>query len=321
MYGSSIVEGMAQTITQTPIDAFVQRMQDPRMAATLQVQSVALQAIHRFLHDEGITQLMPVMLSPVTDPLNHPVHDSSIEYMGQKLELTRSMILHKQAAMLTGVPGLYIMSPNVRLEQAECASSGRHLIEFTQVDIELPGADKDTFMDLIERMVVHVMQSVQGEAAEALAVLGRSFTVPSLPFERIESASLRDQPDWEAKASKERDAPFWVMDHEREFYDKEDPDRPGYYHNYDLVWPEGFGEALSGAERDHEHDVLMRKIHARDQDPQDFASYLELARAGHLQASAGGGMGIERLVRYLTGAKHVADVMPFPRVPGQAILL
>ena len=48
------------------------------------------------------------------------------------------------------------------------------------------------------------------------------------------------------EAPKKEKYPFWVICHKREFYDKEDPERPGHYLNYDLIWPEGFGEALSG---------------------------------------------------------------------------
>src|SRR5687768_786960 len=98
-------------------------MRDPRMKARLKIQDVALKAIHDFMEREGVTQLLPVLLSPVTDPLNHSVYDARIEYAGQSLQLTKSMILHKQAALVAGVDRLYIMSPNVRLEVEACRSS------------------------------------------------------------------------------------------------------------------------------------------------------------------------------------------------------
>ena len=43
---------------------------------------------------------------------------------------------------------------------------------------------------------------------------------------------------------------------------------------------------------------------------------LEIAKAGKLKPSAGAGIGIERLVRFIVGAKHIAEVQPFPRIPG-----
>jgi asparaginyl-tRNA synthetase len=35
--------------------------------------------------------------------------------------------------------------------------------------------------------------------------------------------------------------------------------------------------------------------------------------------TVGGGLGIERMVRFLTGQRHVRDVALFPRVPGENI--
>lgn len=319
----------SQTITaphpvhpDEPFDAFARHMTDPLTAATLAVQSTALHAAQQFLHDEGLLQMLPVMLSPVTDPLNHPVHEAAVAPYGQSLQVTKSMILHKQAAMLIDSPGVYVVSPNVRLEMDACATSGRHLFEFSQIDMEIAGATKEDFIDMCERLIQHLIAEVIAHCGPQLALLGRRLTVPTRPFARHESKELEKRgAAWEHDTSMEASQPFWVLDLAREFYDREDPVRAGYYHNYDLVWPEGFGEALSGAERDFDHDVLLRKIHARGQDPADFGPYMELAKRGLLKPSAGGGLGVERLVRYLTGAKHVADATLFPRVPGQAVFI
>jgi len=114
--------------------------------------------------------------------------------------------------------------------------------------------------------------------------------------------------------------PFWVMDHYREFYDKEDPST-GKHINYDLVYPEGFGEGLSGAERETDYEVILRKMAERKNDPASFATYLEIAKKGILKPTAGGGFGVERMVRFLTGKKQVREVCLFPRVPGEKIVV
>jgi asparaginyl-tRNA synthetase len=44
---------------------------------------------------------------------------------------------------------------------------------------------------------------------------------------------------------------------------------------------------------------------------------LRLAKDGILKPSAGAGLGIERFLSYICGVKHVAEVQPFPRVPGE----
>lgn len=73
-----------------------------------------------------------------------------------------------------------------------------------------------------------------------------------------------------------------------------------------------------GGEREWEYEKILRKIkEAGGLSEESFRPYLEVARAGMLKPSAGGaGIGIERLVRYIVGAKHIAEVQPFPRVPG-----
>jgi len=35
-----------------------------------------------------------------------------------------------------------------------------------------------------------------------------------------------------------------------------------------------------------------------------------------LKPSAGGGIGIERLVSWLVNARHIGEASPFPKVPG-----
>jgi aspartyl/asparaginyl-tRNA synthetase len=70
----------------------VSRMKDEKTLARLKIQTVALRVIHEYMAAHGVYQLMPVMLSTVTDPLAHPVEESSLTYLGQKLELTKSML-------------------------------------------------------------------------------------------------------------------------------------------------------------------------------------------------------------------------------------
>lgn len=297
-------------------------MKSPQRLARLHIQTVALKAIHDALAERSVTQLLPVMLSTVTDPLCHDVSDAAIVYEGQELQLTKSMLLQKQAAFLVdGLERLYVVSPNVRLETPECKESGRHLIEFSQVDIELRDTSREEFMELMEGVVQYVLQRVSEACADELALLGRRLHVPSTPFRAYESKQLRSEhgEEYERVLSEKAKEPFWILDLEREFYDREEP--RGYYRNYDLIWPEGYGEALSGGERDWEYDVLIRKLADRKQREADFAPYMELAKQGLLVPTAGGGLGVERLVRFLTGAEHIREATLFPRVPGERVVV
>jgi asparaginyl-tRNA synthetase len=126
-------------------------------------------------------------------------------------------------------------------------------------------------------------------------------------------------PDFERIASERATDPFWILNFRREFYDREDKKVKGYYHNYDVFWPEGFGEALSGGEREFEHDEILRKMKERNYDLRAYQRYLDVSSRGLIPRTAGGGLGVERMVRYLTGQKHIRDVTLFPRVPGESI--
>ncbi len=290
-----------------------------RQQAVLRLTSEVLGAARDFLVQEGFVELLPVIMAPVTDPLRTVPDRVVITAYGQEWHLTRSMIFHKQAAVRV-VPKIFVFSPNVRLEGAERARTGRHLFEFVQLDLEVRGATREEVMALGERLLVHVVEQVQARCAEELGLLGRRLPTLRPPFPRVtwSAAVQRYGEDFEAALSHESTTPVWVVDfplHAREFYDREDPRRPGWLVDMDLLYPEGYGEALSGGEREYLRPRLEERIRAQGLDPAGFAPYLDLAEEG-LCPSAGFGIGVERLVRFLAGLPHVAETRLFPRVPG-----
>jgi len=301
----------------------IRHIKRPEMRDILRVQSALMKSLRDFMWKEEVVELMPVILSPFTDPLSHGVYEGAVEYEGQRLQLTKSMILHKQLSMMRDdLKGIYIVSPNVRLEFGERGKTGRHLIEFSQVDIELGGAGHADFMRFMERLYAHMIGFAKKECADSLERLGRKVEVPALPFKVYDREILEAKhgKDWERIMSEKETQPFWVMNHYREFYDKQDP-KTGKHVNYDVIYPEGFGEGLSGAERETDYGVIARKMAERKTDPKGYATYLEIAKSGHLRPTAGGGFGVERLVRYVTGKPHIRDVCMFPRVPGEKIVV
>ena len=299
-------------------------MSDPRLLSALRVQSKALETTHRHFREEGFLELMPVILSTTTDPLGPDPNSSiistpHIEYMGQNLVLTQSMVLHKQILISSGIERLYIVSPNVRLERPDRGSTRRHLFEFSQVDFEISRGTMEDVFSFMEGLLQAIAREVIEHCSAELQTWGRDLSVPRA-FKRYTTDELRAKYglDWETPASLDAVDPFWVLDHKREFYDAEDEVEPGKFKNYDLVYPEGYGEALSGAEREWQYDRIVYRI-ARDGLPLHlFAGYLEYAKDG-FTPSAGAGFGVERLTRWLVGAEHVGDVQSFRRVPGERV--
>jgi asparaginyl-tRNA synthetase len=262
-------------------------------------------------------EILPVILSAETDPLCHEVVDAKIPYYDTEFCLTKSMILHKQV-VLKHLDKMFCFSPNVRLETVDKKDSGRHLLEFTQLDLEVKGASRDEILELGERLLAYVISRV-------LEKYKLGLKVPSMPFRRISYAEAVEKygEDFEPELSKEADGPVWLVDIPlecREFYDKEDPERPGILLDYDLIYPEGFGEGLSGGEREYEYDKVVERIKKTGFAPEKFARYLEVVKEG-VPPSAGFGIGIERLTRYICGLEHVSMARLFSKVPGEKMAL
>lgn len=77
------------------------------------------------------------------------------------------------------------------------------------------------------------------------------------------------------------------------------------------------GEIIGGSQREERYDVLLEKIRAHGLPEEAYWWYLELRRYGSAP-HAGFGLGLERMLMYLTGMKNIRDVIPFPRTPGSA---
>lgn len=286
----------------------------------LKTTSRILRYSSNFFQDAGFTQLLPVMLGRSTDPLGPDPNSSilktiEVDYLGTTMRTMNSMILHKQVAVREAGK-IFVLSPNIRLEREDRKASGRHLFEFTQADFEIPHGKMQDVFSLVEDYLSGLSSYLQDDGIRKVQD-GQFFRFRP-PFKIYTTHELAERygEDWEYAASMDHDQPFWVICHKREFYDMEDVQNPGHYLNYDLIYPFGYGEALSGAEREHDYDRIRSRM-GRDKLAMDiYASYLEEAGKGFLP-SAGAGFGIERLTRFLSGAKHIGDVQLFRRVPGE----
>lgn len=290
---------------------------------SLRVQATILDASRKFLQRQGFVEILPVIISPITDPLTDHRVRGEVECYGFKYQITKSMIFHKQIALFAH-PRIFCFSPNVRVEAVERQNSGKHLIEFVQLDLEVREASREEMMALGEELFRHVVTAVKKKCAEDLSFFGRTLTVPESPFVRItyQEAEAKYGPEFEENLSGSRTEPFWVVDFPnegREFYDREDPNRPGILIDMDLYYPEGYGEALSGGEREYELERICRRIQQKGIQLEVFTLYLEVAKRG-LYPSAGFGIGIERLTRYLCGLKQIELTRLFAKLPGQLSL-
>ena len=77
------------------------------------------------------------------------------------------------------------------------------------------------------------------------------------------------------------------------------------------------GEIIGGSQREERHDILLQRLRDAGLDEKPYWWYLDLRRYGSVP-HAGFGLGLERMMMYLTGLKNIRDVIPFPRTPGNA---
>ena len=127
-----------------------------------------LQSLTNTYVNKGFQWLLPVALSQSTDPL-WPDPGASIEkrievdIYGKPVRTTASMIIHKLVAASTAYPKLFILSPNIRIEKAERAKTGKHIYEFTQLDFEIRDASSKDVFALVEEAICTLVKDLKKE--------------------------------------------------------------------------------------------------------------------------------------------------------------
>ena len=311
---------------------------EDRYRLVFRVQATALAAMREYLDSRGFTEVLAPVIGPVTDPGIRGAKQATVDFYGFEYKIMSSAILYKQY-MAASLGRVYFAAPNVRLEPLDSALTGRHLAEFYQLDVEAYGASYREASRLAEELLYHTVRRVWEEHWRQLeTLLGRTLDPeahkPPLPrlthgeavrlarelgCRQPEGAELR----WECERalSAHMGRPFLIVEYPRGargFYDREDPARPGVLLDFDLIYPEGFGEAASGAEREYEPARVVARMRESGEDPAKYRWYLEMLRELHPLRTAGFGFGVERLTRYLCGLRGVWEARPYPKLPGIA---
>lgn len=302
------------------------------MQRVLRVQAGLCTSIREYLNGAGFTELLPPIIGPVADPGIRGAKQATINFYGREYKVMSSAILYKQM-MAASLGRVYFFAPNVRLEPLETVSTGRHLVEFVQVDIEEAGATYQDAMRRAEELVAYVCDYARGHLGDELSASGRTLNGAGRPFQRITydralqllAEHGREIPygveipwDHEEFLSAQFTEPFFIYDYprgSRGFYDREHPEKPGMLRDFDLLYPEGYGEGISGAEREYEYPKVIARLRETGENPSKYGWYLDMLREG-IPPSSGFGIGVERLTRYICGLKAVWEARPYPKVAG-----
>ena len=210
------------------------------------------------------------------------------------------------------------------------------------MDAEYLYLTHDESLDLQEAYVKALIQGVLDRAPHALETLERDTELLkkyiSEPFKRItydEAIDLLqahendEDTDYEhlehgddfgspheTWISNHFGVPTFVINYPTEikaFYMKPVPGNESRVLCADLLAPEGYGEVIGGSERETDYDKLLERIKSNGLNPDDYAFYLDLRKYGSVPHS-GFGLGLERLVTFIAGTKHIREAIPFPRL-------
>ena len=110
--------------------------------------------------------------------------------------------------------------------------------------------------------------------------------------------------------------PVFLTDYPKEiksFYMKQNADGKTVAAT-DLLVP-GVGEIIGGSEREADLDKLLTAMNERNMNLDDYNDYIALRKFGSVPHS-GFGLGLERIIMYVTGVSNIRDVILYPRTFG-----
>lgn len=263
------------------------------------------------------------------------------DFFGRKAGLTVSGQLEGEvAAMAMGK--IYTFGPTFR---AENSNTPRHAAEFWQVEPEVAFAKLPDIIKIAERMIKYIIKAVLDECPDELAFFEKSFEsglrakLQSVVDSEFVVLEYSDAIDILKKSGVKFQYPVeWGLDmqseHER-YITEQVFNKPVFVVNYpkaiksfymkqnddgvtvaatDLLVP-GVGEIIGCSEREADYDKLLKAMTDRHMNLDDYRGYLNLRKYGSVPHS-GFGLGLERILMYVTGINNIRDVQLYARTAG-----
>ncbi|MDO4432137.1 MAG: asparagine--tRNA ligase [Aerococcaceae bacterium] len=307
-----------------------------KQMAIMQVRNAIIYATYEFFDQNGFIKFDSPILSG--NAAENTTELFETDYFGTPAFLSQSGQLYLEAgAMALG--RVFDFGPVFRSEKSK---TRRHLTEFWMMDAEYPFLTHDESLDLQEAYVKALIQGVLDRASDALDILERDKDLLKKyiaePFKRVaydDAITLLQQhqndEDTDYEPIEHGDdfgsphetwisnyfgVPTFIVNYPasfKAFYMKPVPGNESRVLCADLIAPEGYGEIIGGSERETDYDKLFAKIVAEGLNPDDYAFYLDLRKYGSVP-HCGFGLGLERMVTFVAGTKHIRESIPFPRL-------
>ncbi|RJQ25357.1 aspartate--tRNA(Asn) ligase [Candidatus Parcubacteria bacterium] len=299
-------------------------LRNQRVAAIFKIRHHVLASLRKILAQKRFIEITtPKIIGSASEG---GANLFSLEYFGKKAYLAQSPQLYKEQ-LTVGLERVFEIASFYRAEKSH---TGRHLSEFTSVDIEAAFMDYTDVMDVLEELIVSVFKDVLESCKEELKSLERTLETPKQPFEKITYKQALDEL---AKAGTSLNFGddlldshlkiiganhpgfFFLIDWPmilKPFYIHEKDEDPKLSRSFDLQY--GYLELSSGGRRLHDPSKLKSRLAEQGLDPASFEDHLRSFEWG-MPPHSGWGMGLERLLTIIVGIDNVREVVLYPRDP------
>ncbi|MCA9386858.1 asparagine--tRNA ligase [Candidatus Dojkabacteria bacterium] len=298
--------------------------------AVLRIRNQVFLSITNFFHEEGFLRGDTPILQPTSCEDTTELFE--VDYYGTPMYLSQSGQLYSEAAIMS-FGKVYDFGPVFRAEKSKTRN---HLSEFWMMDAEMAFYDQDMNEDLQERLVKRILKDALENCKQELEILERDTTIMEAciakPFKRMKHFEAKKELEgdgftvnYEDDMTTEEEIalgnkygiPVFIEDYPFEvksFYMKSYVDEKGVKRARcaDLIAPEEAREIIGGSQREDDYDVLLKELKERDYPVSDYEWYLNVRKYGSV-AHAGFGIGMERMVRWISGVHHIRETIPFPR--------
>jgi asparaginyl-tRNA synthetase len=293
-----------------------------KLTKTFKVRSEILSAIHAFYKQRGYFEVQAPIFTSCACEGSTTLFE--VKYFDQKAYLAQTWQLYAEA-MIQSLEKIYTIAPSFRAEKSR---TRRHLTEYWHQEMETAWMSHEELMSFEEDMILFIVDHVLKTCEKELKELGRDVSKLreiKKPFLRITYKEAVEKigkkwgdeiTDKEEKELLEKlgEQPTFLTSFPRDmkaFYMRPDPKDPKTVLASDLLIP-GVGEIIGGSERIYDIKELLESMKMYGLCQKDYEWYIDLRRYGTIPHS-GFGLGVERLVMWITGAEHIVDTIPFPR--------
>lgn len=297
--------------------------------AVLRIRHAVYFAICEYLNQNDFVRFDSPILTPNACEGTTTLFE--LDYFDEgKAYLSQSGQLYLETGIMS-LGRVYDFGPVFRAERSK---TRKHLTEFWMMDAEAAWVDHAENMRIQEGLIRFVIRSVLEKCSTELDILERdkqALQTADAPFKimthheaieylRSKGSQITHGSDLGAQdevlLTEGSPVPIFIERWPKEikaFYMKRDPQNPDWVLGSDLIAPEGFGEIIGGSQREDDHDLLLARMQAEKMPIEPYQWFLDLRKYGSVPHS-GFGVGLERLVTWMSGIHHIRETIPFPRM-------